>query len=151
MILDYSLVIDLVESYIYYEFISYIYYRVTFKDIWGFVYYNLLYSYRFYIYQKDIFILVLYVKIVHVVSFANSLEPLAHHWNVASFSLFFRYNLVDVHLKWLNWFQFLFLEGGLLIILIDCMIFLLPFLDVKRMSMSTVSIFAQLEPGIICL
>ena len=41
-----------------------------------------------------------------------------------------------VLLNQLNWFQFLILEGGLLVILIDCMIFLSPFLDVKRMSMS---------------
>ena len=38
--------------------------------------------------------------------------------------------LVDVHLNWLNRFHFLFLEGGLLVILIDYMIFLSPFLDV---------------------
>ena len=31
--------------------------------------------------------------------------------------------LVDVLQNWLNWFHFLFLEGGLLVILIDCMIF----------------------------
>ena len=30
--------------------------------------------------------------------------------------------LVDVLLNWLHWFQFFFLEGGLLVILIDCMI-----------------------------
>ena len=40
--------------------------------------------------------------------------------------------LVDVHLNQLNWFNFLFLEGGLLVILIDCMIFLLPFLGLTR-------------------
>ena len=44
-----------------------------------------------------------------------------------------------------------FLEGGLLIILIDFMIFLSPFLDVTRMSMSTVSFLAQLGSGILCL
>ena len=45
----------------------------------------------------------------------------------------------------------LFLEVGLLIILIDCMIFLSPFLDVRRMSMSTVSFLAPLDSGILCL
>ena len=50
--------------------------------------------------------------------------------------------LVDVLQNWLNWFYFLFLEGGLLVIPIDCMIFLSPFLDVTRMSMSTVSFLA---------
>ena len=53
--------------------------------------------------------------------------------------------MVDVLQNWLNWFHFLFLEGGLLVILIDCMIFLSPFLDVTRMSMSTVSFLPQLE------
>ena len=42
--------------------------------------------------------------------------------------------MVDVHLNWLNWFCFLILEGGQLIILIDCMIFPLLFLDVTRSS-----------------
>ena len=42
--------------------------------------------------------------------------------------------LVDVLQDWLNWFHFLFLELGLLVIVIDCMIFLPPFLDVTRMS-----------------
>ena len=59
--------------------------------------------------------------------------------------------MVDVHLNWLNWFHFLVLEGNLLIILIDCMIFLSPFLDVTRMSMSTVSFLTQLDSGILCL
>ena len=31
---------------------------------------------------------------------------------------------VDVHLNWPNWFHFLIFKGGLLIILIDCMIYL---------------------------
>ena len=53
------------------------------------------------------------------------LERLAHHR--------------DVLQNWLNCFHFLFLVGGLLLILIDCMIFLSPFLDVTKMSMSTVS------------
>ena len=59
--------------------------------------------------------------------------------------------LVGVLQNWLNWFHSLFLEGGLLVILIDFMIFLSPFLDVTRMSMSTVSLPAQLDPGIFCL
>ena len=51
-----------------------------------------------------------------------SLEPLAYRGNVVSLSLFYRY-LVDALQNWLNWFHFLFLEGGLLVILINCMIF----------------------------
>ena len=61
---------------------------------------------------------------------AASPEPLAHCRNMASLSLFYRYYLVDALQNWLNWFHFLYLEGGLLVILIDCMIFLSPFLDV---------------------
>ena len=83
-------------------------------------------------------------------SLASSLELLAHRQNVATSSLFCRY-LVDVHLNWLNWFHFLSLGGGLLFILIDCMIFLSPFLDVTRISMPTVSFLAQLDSGILCL
>ena len=41
-----------------------------------------------------------------------------------------------------------FFEGGL-VILIDFMIFLSPFLDVTRMAMSTVSVLAQLDSGIL--
>ena len=50
---------------------------------------------------------------------------------------------LDVHLNWFNWFHFLSLEEGLLVILIDYMIFLLPFLDYTRIS--TVSFLAQLD------
>ena len=53
--------------------------------------------------------------------------------------------LINVYLSWLNWFHFLILEGGLLIILIDCLIFLSPFLDVTKMSVSAVSFLAQLD------
>ena len=85
-------------------------------------------------------------------SLASSLEPLAHCRNVASLSLFYRYYFGgDVPLNWFSWFHFLILDRSLLIILIDCMIFLSPFLDVTRMSMSTVSFLAQLDPGILCL
>ena len=59
--------------------------------------------------------------------------------------------MVDAHLNWLNWFHFLILEGGLLVILIDRMIFLSPFLDGTGMSMSIVSFLTQLDFGILCL
>ena len=59
--------------------------------------------------------------------------------------------LIDVYLNWLNWFHFLVLEGDVLVILIDYMIFLSPFLDGTRISMSTVSFLAQQDPGILCL
>ena len=60
---------------------------------------------------------------------------LPHHRKIFSVGI----TLVDVHLNWLKRPHFLILEGGLLVFLIDCMIFLSPFLDVTRMSMSTVS------------
>ena len=59
--------------------------------------------------------------------------------------------LVGVHLSWLNWIHFLIFKGGLLVILIDCMIFLSPVLDVTRMSMPTVYFLAKLGSGILCL
>ena len=58
-------------------------------------------------------------------SLAVSLEALAHCQNVASLSLFYRYHFGrSSSTDWLNWFYFLFLKGGLLVILTDCMIFL---------------------------
>ena len=59
--------------------------------------------------------------------------------------------LVDVLQNWLSWFHFFFLEVDLLVILIGCMIFLSPFLDVTRMSLSTVSFLTQLNSAILCL
>ena len=54
---------------------------------------------------------------------------------MASFQVFsIGITLVDVLQNWLNCFYLLFPEGDLLVILIDCMIFLSPFLDVTRMS-----------------
>ena len=78
------------------------------------------------------------------------LLPLLNHWlkcsQLKSFPI--GINLADVHLNWLHWFHFLVLERGLLVILIDCMIFLSTFLDVKRMSVSTVSFLSQLDSEI---
>ena len=82
---------------------------------------------------------------------AASLEPLAHCRNVASLSLSYRYYFGRCHLNWLSWFHFLTFEGVLLVILIDFMIFLLPFLNVTRMSMSTISVLARLDSEILCL
>ena len=81
-------------------------------------------------------------------SLATSLVHFAYRRNVASLSFSIGITLVDVRLKWLNWFHFLILEGGLLVILIDCMMFLSPFLYVT-VSMSTVSFFTQLDSGIL--
>ena len=60
-------------------------------------------------------------------------------------------NMADILKNWLNWFHFPFLKGCLFVTLIDCMIFPSPFLDVTRMSISTVSFLAQLDSGILCL
>ena len=84
-------------------------------------------------------------------SLADSLEPLAHHWNVSSLSLFYRYYFGRCSSELAQLVPLPFSRGGLLVILIDCMIFLSPFLDVTRMSMSTVSFLAQLNSGILCL
>ena len=83
--------------------------------------------------------------------FAASLEPLAHHRNVASLSLFYRYYFGRCSSELAQLVPLPFSRGGLLVILIDCMIFLSPFLDVTRMSMSTVSFLAQLNSGILCI
>ena len=79
-------------------------------------------------------------------SLAACLEPLAHRRNVASISLFYKY-LETFNLNWLDWFNFLILEGGLLVILIDCMIFLSSFLDLTSMSMSAVFFIIELDTG----
>ena len=84
-------------------------------------------------------------------SLAASLEPLTQPWNVASLSLFCRCYFVRYYLNCFNWFHYLILEGGLLVFLIDWLIFLSPFLDVIKISMSTVSFRAQLEHRFLCL
>ena len=43
--------------------------------------------------------------------------------------------------SWLSWFHFLFLKGGLLVILMHYITFLSPFLDVTRMSMLPMTSF----------
>ena len=68
-------------------------------------------------------------------SLAASLEPLAHRQNVASLSLFYRYYFGRCSSDLAQLVPLPFFEGGLLIVLIDCTIFLSPFLDVTRMSM----------------
>ena len=68
---------------------------------------------------------------------------------VATWNCWITYKTEYAGLNWLNWLHVLILEGGLLIILIDCMIFLSPFLDVTRMCMSAVSFLAQLDSGIL--
>ena len=84
-------------------------------------------------------------------SLAASLEPLVHRRNIGSFSHFYRYYFGRCSSELANCSQFLILEGGLFVILIDCVMFLSPFLDVTKMSMSTVSFLTQLDSVILCL
>ena len=79
---------------------------------------------------------------------APSLESLAHRRNVARLSLFYKHYFGKCSSE-LAQLVPLILEAGLLVILIDCMIFLSPFLDVTKMSMSTVSM--STDSGILCL
>ena len=76
-----------------------------------------------------------------------SLEPLAHCRNIGSLSLFYRYYFGGCSLA-LAQLVPLFLEISPLVILIECMIFLSLFLDVTRMSLSTVSFLARLDSEI---
>ena len=83
---------------------------------------------------------------------ASLLEPLAQRQNVASlFSLFYRYYFGRCSSELAPLVPLLFLAGGLLVILIDCMIFQSPFLEVTWMSMLTVSFLTQLGSGIFCM
>ena len=84
-------------------------------------------------------------------SLATSLEPLAHHRNVVSLSLFYSYCFVRCSSELAQLVPLPYSQGVLLVILIDCMTFLSPFLDVTRISMSTVFYLAQLNSGILCL
>ena len=63
------------------------------------------------------------------------LELLAHRQNVACLSFFYRYHFGKCSSELAKLVPFLILEGGLLVILMNCMIFLSPFLDVTRASM----------------
>ena len=65
--------------------------------------------------------------------------------NIFKLSAAIGITLVDVLQNCLNWFHFLFVKGGLLIIPIDYMIFLLPFQYVTKMFMSTVYFVTQLD------
>ena len=67
-------------------------------------------------------------------SLAASSELLAHCQTVASLSFFYRYYFGRCSSELAQLVHLCILEGGLLVILIDCMIFLSPFLDVTRMS-----------------
>ena len=81
---------------------------------------------------------------------AASLQPLTHHRNVASLNLFFRHYFGKCSSE-LAQLVPLILEGNLLVILIDSIIFLSLWQDITRMSVAAVSFLTQLESGILCL
>ena len=84
-------------------------------------------------------------------SLTASLEPLVHCQNVANLILFDSYYFC-INLSELDELisRIITLVAGALVILIGAS-FLSPFLDVIRMSISTVSSLTQLESGIFCL
>ena len=84
-------------------------------------------------------------------SFSASLEPFAHCSNVANLSLLYRYYFGRCSSELAQLVPLHYFQGGLLIILIDCMIFPSLFLDVTRISMSTVFFLTQLDSGNACL
>ena len=81
-------------------------------------------------------------------SLAASLEPLAHHQNVASLSLFYMYYFGRCSSELAQLVPLYFSRSGLVVILVDCKS---PLLEVTRMFMSTVSFLVQLDSGILCL
>ena len=84
-------------------------------------------------------------------SLAASLEPLAHHRNIASLSLFCRYYFGRCSSELAQLVPHPYSQGRSTCYSDKLHIFLSPFLDVARMSMSTVSFLIQLHSGILCL
>ena len=71
-------------------------------------------------------------------SLAPSLEPLTHRGNVTSLSLFYRYYFGRCSSELAQMVPLPYPPGrSRLVILIDCMILMSPFLDVTKMSMSS--------------
>ena len=77
--------------------------------------------------------------------------PLTHCQNVASLSLFCSYYFGRCSSELAQLVPLAYSWGRFIIILINCMIFPSPFLDVTRMSMSTVSFVSQLGSVILYL
>ena len=84
-------------------------------------------------------------------SLAASLEPLAHHRNVATLSLFYRYYFGRCSSELAQLVPLPYSPGRSTCYSDRCLIFLSTFLDVTRMSMSTVSFLTQLGSRILCL
>ena len=84
-------------------------------------------------------------------SLAVSLEPLAHRRNVASLSLFHRYYFGRCSSELIQLVRLPHFRGRSTRYSDRLHDFLTSFLDVTRMSMSTVSFLTQLDFGILCL
>ena len=84
-------------------------------------------------------------------SLAISLEPLPHCRNVASFSFFYRQYFGRYSFELAQLAPHPFFRGRSTRYSDRLHDFLSPFLDVTRMSMSTVSFLALLNSGIFCL
>ena len=84
-------------------------------------------------------------------SLAAFLEPLTHHRNVASLSLFCRHYFGRCSSEQAQLVLLPFLRGRSTRYSDRLHDFSVPFLDITRMSMSTVSFLAQLDSGILCL
>ena len=85
-------------------------------------------------------------------SLAASLKPLAHHQNVASLSLFYRYYLGRCSSELAQLVPLSSSQGRSTRYSHRLHNFYVTIpLDVRRMSMPTVSFLAQLDSGILCL
>ena len=86
----------------------------------------------------------IYIYIYMTLWFCLSLYILYNIYNIYTCVYVFStgITLVYAHLNWPLLVSLSYLEGGLLVIVIDCMIFLWSFLDLARMSMSSVSFLA---------
>ena len=80
-------------------------------------------------------------------TFVVSLEPIVHCRNMASLSFFYEYYFGRCPSKLVIWFHFRILVGVSLVILIGFKIFLSPFLNVTRISVSILSFLTQLGSG----
>ena len=83
-------------------------------------------------------------------SVAASLEPLAHRRNVTSLNLFYRYYFDRCSSELAQLVPLPFSRGRSTCYVDRLKDFLSPFLDVARMSMSTVSFVTQLDSVILC-
>ena len=101
-------------------------------------------SFHFISANLSIILIVIYIYIYDSVILSLSIYILYNIYNIYTCVYVFSkgVTLVYAHLNWPQLVSLSYLEGGLLVIVIDCMIFLWSFLDLARMSMSSVSFLA---------